>query len=1304
MEPKEKPMQEDALDFLVGGGEMGARIRAKDWSSTPLGAPSSWPLSLKTCVRIVLTSRQAMFVWWGESLVNIYNDAYKSIVGGKHPEALGQPASVVWREIWEQIGPRAAQTLRDNEGTYDEALLLIMERNGYPEETYYTFSYSPVPHDDGGVGGIICANTEDTPRIFGERQLALLGDLTARMADARRVDDAASIAATSLATNPRDLPFALIYLFEADGGGHRLVLAGSSGIPKGHAAAPEVVELGPRADGRTTVRGSGWPFEEVLRKHEPVAVEDLATRFTGLPTGAWKRPPKHAVALPIAGAAAGRAGLLVVGLNPFRLFDDDYRGFLTLVAGHLAASIGNAHAYEEEKKRAEALAAIDRAKTAFFSNVSHEFRTPLTLMLGPTEDALASDPQHLSGESLKTVHRNALRLLKLVNTLLDFSRLEAGRARASYEPTDLASLTGDLSSAFRSAVERAGLAFRVECAELPEPIFVDHDMWEQIVLNLLSNALKFTFEGGISVRLVSRPGGAELTIADTGTGIPERELPHLFERFHRVQGARARTHEGSGIGLALVSELVRLHGGRIDVESRVGHGTIFRVTVPAGTAHLPKDRVAATRVGSATSTGAAPFVAEALRWLPVDIGRESDGMVPSDADGSEREVRAPIDPATRILLVDDNADMRDYLARLLRKRWSVEAVGDGLVAIEVAKVQAPDLVLTDVMMPGLDGVGLMHALREDPKTAGIPVIMVSARAGEEARIEGLERGADDYLVKPFSARELMARVTTHLQISRLRKAAEAERQKLHEFLMQAPVPVAVLEGPDERFTVANPAFREMAGRGELAGRAAAEVFAEPVDHPILDALAYVRVSGEEARRAEVKVAVSGGSVLRDAYLNVVARPLRDASSAMTGVLLVVLDVTEAVLARRRIEALRAAAEQASRAKDEFLSTLSHELRTPLNAIVGWSSLLRRGTMTPAQLPGALEAIERNARIQARLIEDLLELSRIEQGKLLLNVGPLEMVRVVEAALDAVRPAAEAKGVRLQPVLDSHATIIGDSDRLQQVVWNLLTNAIKFTPRGGRVQVRLRREASHVEIAVADDGQGIVPEFLPYVFDRFRQADASTTRKTGGLGLGLSIVRQLVELHGGVVTASSDGTARGATFVVRLPTAPLRVDAGLATARTGADVPVAPTFECPPELRGLHVLVVDDEPETLALLEFVIQQCGARVTTATCARDALASLEREAFDVLVSDVGMPEEDGHSFIRKVRMLRSSGGGRIPALALTAYARSEDRTAAFRAGFDMHLAKPIDPAELLVVMARLVSNHRRRTSSPPPSEQDG
>ena len=397
-------------------------------------------------------------------------------------------------------------------------------------------------------------------------------------------------------------------------------------------------------------------------------------------------------------------------------------------------------------------------------------------------------------------------------------------------------------------------------------------------------------------------------------------------------------------------------------------------------------------------------------------------------------------------------------------------------------------------------------------------------------------------------------------------------------------------------------------------------------------------------------------------------------------------MTESVLARRRTDSLRQAAEQANRAKDEFLSTLSHELRTPLNAMVGWSTLLRAGSVPAEQRDKALETIERNARMQARLVEDMLDLARIEQGKLVLSVGPLELVRVVEAAIDAVRPAADAKQIRLQPVLDSHATIVGDADRLQQVVWNLLSNAIKFTPRGGRVQVRLRREPSFVEVVVADNGQGIHADFLPHIFDRFRQADSSFTRRAGGLGLGLAIVRSLVELHGGDVTALSDGAGAGATFVVRLPMAPLRADSrpNLPAAKPGE--PKARTFECPPTLKGLKILVVDDEPETRELLQFLLEQCESLVSTAASAAQAFTLIEQEGFDVLISDVGMPDEDGYSLIRRVRGLAPTRAA-LPALALTAYARAEDRTQALRAGFNMHLAKPIDPVELLVVIETLV-----------------
>ncbi|HVY31023.1 MAG TPA: ATP-binding protein [Polyangiaceae bacterium] len=1282
VDPSPHPFNSDpeTLPFLAGGGELGARIRALDWSRRGLGPPHTWPKSLRTCVRIVLTSSQPMFVWWGPDLINIYNDAYKAIVGGKHPEALGQPASVVWREIWPMIEARLQSVLGENTGTYDEALLLIMERNGYREETYYTFSYSPVPNDDGvTTGGVICANTDDTQRIIGQRQLATLSALAARSAESRSVADACKQVALTLFQAPRDLPFSLIYLLDSER--KRATLAGHSGIEPGHRAAPAQLNLDEAAP---------WPVQEALVAGKPYVVE-LSPELGELPCGAWDTPPRHAAIVPVPGAgSSGASALLIAGLNPFRLFDEGYRSFLNLVAGQIGTAIANADAYHRERQRADELAELDRAKTAFFSNVSHEFRTPLTLMLGPIEDALRTSERVLAGDNLETAYRSCLRLLKLVNSLLDFARIEAGRAEATFEPTDLAALTADLASAFRSAIERAGLDFRVDC-QLAQPVYVDHDMWEKIVLNLLSNALKYTFEGSVEVRLYQHADSVELSVIDSGTGIPEHELPRVFERFHRVQGARARTHEGTGIGLALVHELVRLHGGQIEARSQLGKGTSFTVRIPLGSSHLPAERIGATRALASTATGAAPYVEEAFRWLPDAQGPKSWRVGTEHELAARASERAAPDRAAHVLVVDDNADMRDYVSRLLSERWQVTAVADGAQALERIRAQLPDLVLTDVMMPNLDGFGLLREIRATPQTAALPVLMLSARAGEEARSGGLEAGADDYLTKPFSARELLARVATHLQIAGLRREAQRERQRLYDIFQQAPTPVAVLSGSDLRFEVANPSFCEMVARPNLVGRTLREAFFEP------DALAAV-AGVEQAYRAgralyvnEQQVRLERHGTLTDGYFSYVVQPIFEGNEA-TGVIVVASEVTDSVLARQRVDGLRQAAERANRAKDEFLSTLSHELRTPLNAILGWSRLLRTGSIPGEQKARALETIERNARVQTRLIEDMLDLSRIEQGKLVLSVGPLEMVRVVEAAIDSLRPAADAKELRLQPVLDSHATIVGDADRLQQVVWNLLSNAIKFTPRGGRVQVQLRRERSYVEVTVGDNGQGIEPEFLPHVFDRFRQGDQSFTRHAGGLGLGLAIVRSLVELHGGEVSAHSDGKDRGATFVVRLPVAPLRAESVNPNKRRPSGLSEPPTFECPESLRNLRILVVDDEPETRELIQFVIAQCGTSVTTAGSAAEGMRALTDAPFDLLVSDIGMPGEDGYALIRKVRELPSHGNGRIPALALTAYARVEDRTAALRAGFNMHLTKPIDPNELLVVLETLVRSRER------------
>lgn len=755
-------------DCFAGGGEMGARMRAFDWVQTPVGPVERWPHSLQTAVSICLASRFPIVIYWGAEYVTLYNDAYSEILGQKHPWALGRGAREVWAEIWDVIGSMLDGVMATGHATWSDDLLLILGRQGYPEECYFSFSFSPVRVEHGRIGGVFTAVTETTQRVLGERRMRTLRDLAVGTGEAKSGAEACQVAAEILTGNPADLPFALLYLLDAEGG--RAQLMGLTRLAPDTLASPRLVELAASEEAP-----QHWPLGQVAYTAQAAIVPDLAERFGPLPGGPWPESPHTALILPVAASPQSPlAGLLVAGVSPRRACDDDYRSFLALVAGHVAAAITNARAYEAERQRAEALVELDCAKTAFFSNVSHEFRTPLTLMLGPLEQALAGGHGALTPpqrEELEVVHRNGLRLLKLVNTLLDFSRIEAGRIQAVHEPTDLAACTAELASVFRSAIERAGLRLVVECPTLPEPVYVDRDMWEKIVLNLLSNAFKFTFEGEIAVNLSWDGEHIALAVRDTGTGIPAHELPHIFERFHRIRNAQARTHEGTGIGLALVQELVRLHGGQITVASAVGVGTTFTVTIPTGTAHLPADRVGATRSLASTALGADAYVEEALRWLP-------------DAPENQRDVEAQFTPAlaspfpstparARILLADDNADMRAYVQRLLSQRWEVEAVADGLKAWAVACEHVPDLVLADVMMPGLDGFELLRALRADSRTREVPILLLSARAGEEARVDGLEAGADDYLIKPFSARELLARVEAHLTLKRLRDETQA---------------------------------------------------------------------------------------------------------------------------------------------------------------------------------------------------------------------------------------------------------------------------------------------------------------------------------------------------------------------------------------------------------------------------------------------------------------------------------------------------------------------------------------------------
>jgi signal transduction histidine kinase/CheY-like chemotaxis protein len=645
-----------------------------------------------------------------------------------------------------------------------------MRRHGYTEECYFDYTFSPIRGESGQVEGIFNAVVETTERVIGERRLRTVRALAERVAEARTTDHACQIALQVLGSAPSDIPFALLYLLDEDR--TELVLAGTAGLAAGTPAGPVSIPLAAPAGVEEV-----WTVAEVVQTAAASLVENLDARFAQLPGGPWPESPRSALVLPLAGAGSAQSyGALVIGVSPRRALDSEYRGFLEIVTSHTTQALANAEAYEQQRKRTEALAEIDRAKTAFFSNVSHEFRTPLTLILGPLEEmlALGSGLPAATGDLVSVAHRNGLRLQKLVNSLLDFSRIEAGRVQASYEATDLAFLTAELASTFRSAIVQAGIQFVVECPPLPEPVYVDREMWEKVVMNLLSNAFKYTFEGTITVRIDACDGRARLTVEDTGTGIPEHELPRLFERFHRVESARGRTQEGTGIGLALVAELVKLQGGTVEVRSTMGQSSTFTATLPFGTAHLPGERLSVARSRSATAPHANSYVEEAVRWRP----RKWNTAAAAGDSGAMGLTKPPAVSRGRVLVADDNADMCDYVARLLANRYEVETVANGSDALASIFENPPDLVLTDVMMPGLDGFGLLQALRKNPSTRTLPLILLSARAGEEARVEGLAAGATDYLAKPFTARELLARVGAQLETAHLRKqAAEQEADR-----------------------------------------------------------------------------------------------------------------------------------------------------------------------------------------------------------------------------------------------------------------------------------------------------------------------------------------------------------------------------------------------------------------------------------------------------------------------------------------------------------------------------------------------
>jgi signal transduction histidine kinase/DNA-binding response OmpR family regulator len=1251
---------------------MGALIRATDWSATPIGPMESWSPSLRMMVRFLLANRFPLLLWWGPDYISIYNDPYRPVLGAKHPWALGKPVRECWNEIWHVLQPLIDTPFKGGPATWNDDIELEINRHGFLEETHFTIAYSPVPDDTvpGGVGGVLATVHEITEKVVAERRVVALRDLGAGVGEAATAEQACALAAEALARHAKDVPFALFYLL--DSGGRQARLAGAAGFASPDAPGPHIVDL-------TDPAADRWRLAEALRT-KAVQLE-LGERGAEPPLGPWSDPPSRALVLEIPSNKPHKpAGLLVAGISARLKLDDYYRDFLALVATQVASAIARARAYEEERQRAEALAAIDRAKTAFFSNVSHEFRTPLTLMLGPLEDSLARPAGAPTRDDLRVMYRNTLRLLKLVNSLLDFARSEAGRAQASYEPVDLAALTRDLASAFRSAVEKGGVRFEVDCPALPEAVYVDRSMWEKIVLNLLSNAFKFTLQGVIRIALRRSEKGAELVVTDTGVGVPENELPRLFERFHRVEGSRGRTHEGTGIGLALVHDLVALHGGAVEVTSRLGEGTSFKVTLPLGKQHLPAERIHAPVSQASTAAGAQPFVEEALRWLP-DLPPPPASIDEALVPGAGPAAAGP----ERILIADDNADMRDYLARLLGPQYTVSTAADGAQALRQALESPPDLVLTDAMMPMLDGFALLRALRADPRTAGIPVIVLSARAGEEARVGGLAAGADDYLVKPFAAKELIARVRVHVENKRLRQAAERERNRLRSLLSQLPAIVNFLRGPELVFDFAHPKAIEALGGRDVVGKPLLEAVPEYHDQEFPALLRRVVETGERIDGREKLVYIADGSGRRQtSYWDFIYLPVRGENDRVEGVMTFDRDVTDVVRARQAAEehaqrlaetnlqlaaansaaeAARAEADAASRAKDEFLAMLGHELRNPLAPILTALHLLRlKGQASREQ-----EIIERQVGHVVRLVDDLLDVSRITQGKIVLRKQRLQAEALVARSVEMVAPLLEQRRQTVATDVEPGLVLTGDEDRLAQVLSNLVTNAAKYSEPESVITLAAAREGKTVRFRVRDQGSGIAPEMLPRIFDVFWQHQQSLDRSKGGLGLGLAIVQSLVALHGGKVEATSDGIGKGSEFVVELP---LGEDEELVAAEAA---PQPRDARAEALAIAERILVVDDNIDAADSLGYTLRKLGYSVEIAYDGPTALALARSFKPSACLLDIGLPVMDGYELAGRLRASTDLAvGARI--IALTGYGREADRARSADAGFSAHLVKPV------------------------------
>ena len=1131
-------------NFLNGGEEMGERILNFDWSKTPLGPPQTWSQSLQSTISIMLANRFPMLLWWGPQYISLYNDAYAPILGDKHPKALGLPVSECWSEIWHILQPLIDTPFHGGSSTWIEDFQVLLNRKGFLEETHFTVAYSPAPDKmvSGGVGGVLASVHEITDKIINERALTTLRELVAITFEEKSLDVIYRNVAEALEKNQKDFPFVLVY--KTTGDENTFTVAASTGIDKNNNVFPDVIDISKPTAISKDFCEAFWGNKLTMSE---IKIEDVK-----LPKGEWEIAPSQFVYIPVSILGASHPYCIIsAALNPFRKFDDPYKEFCQLIGDRISIEINKMLALEEETKRAEALAEIDKAKTVFFYNISHEFRTPLTLMLSPLEELLNQKKNNFSErekQNIETSHRNAMRLLKLVNTLLDFSRIESGKQQAVFSLVDIVALTKNLASNFRSVIEKAGLKLIVKVDTIINPVYVDKQMWEKIIFNLLSNAFKYTLKGEITVELSGEKDFAVLKIRDTGLGIPESELPKMFDRFHRVPNTNGRTHEGTGIGLSLIKELVKMHHGTIGVASTLNEGSVFTVKIPFGKEHLDAHQI--SKIENDTDEIISNIYFEEVATA-LDSGKkkkESSSIVKNETQLST------------VLVVDDNADMREHIRSILSNDFNVITANNGMEALHKMKETVPALVLSDIMMPVMDGIGLLKEIRSNKAIATIPVIFLTARAGEESRIEGLETGADDYLVKPFSAKELHSRIKAQIKIVKLRQSLEGNVRNL---FMEAPAVICVLRGPQHVHELANEMYLRLIGNRDVLGKTIREALPELEGQGYFELMDDVYTTGKPYTGNETPAQIDkGNGKLEETYFNFVYQPSHNSEGKIDGILVHGVDVTEQVLTRKKIEESEKQLEQKviqrteqleeknaelqkmNKELETFNYISSHDLQEPLRKIHDFVSLMLNNENENLSEQGKyyLQRTSETAKRMRVLIDDLLAYSRTNSDER--NFEKTDLNKMAEEVIADFKETLEEENAVIKADDLCEVTII--RFQFRQLIHNLISNSLKFahTERPLRIIIKsetilgsklnnntLLPEISYCHITVSDNGIGFNPQYNERIFEVFQRLHSKEEYK--GTGIGLAICKRIVENHNGIIIATGK-VNEGARFDIYIP--------------------------------------------------------------------------------------------------------------------------------------------------------------------------